>query len=354
MAEIAFAQVEETFDLLNPMAGFSKETQSVVVRTDPLLGHTSVYNPQLKEKMRMFVGAANKELLEGLVKESRSWCFFCPEKTTGVAKFPPEFIPEGTLTVGETILFPNLFAVARYHAVAIISKAHYLELSQFTPALLRDALQAFQAFLRRVYAVDPAVRHAEVGNNYLFPAGASLIHPHFQALATALPYTLHKAMLEACQAYFEKNKRAYHSDLVERERGLGQRYIAQLGNWHWLAPFAPIGSNELLAVHLGTSDLGELSEADLTALASGLSAALKVYEGMGHLSYNCMVYSTKAGTAAGYQLVVRILTRQNPYPNYRTDDFFLQKCLQTELIVVLPEELAEQARPVFTAAAQAL
>jgi hypothetical protein len=36
------------------------------------------------------------------------------------------------------------------------------------------------------------------------------------------------------------------------------------------------------------------------------------------------------------------MTRQNPYPNYRTDDYFLQKGLQTELFLMPPEELARR------------
>jgi len=37
-------------------------------------------------------------------------------------------------------------------------------------------------------------------------------------------------------------------------------------------------------------------------------------------------------------LLLKIINRQNLYPNYRNDDYFLQKLLQSELIIDLPEQ----------------
>jgi hypothetical protein len=42
-----------------------------------------------------------------------------------------------------------------------------------------------------------------------------------------------------------------------------------------------------------------------------------------------------------------MISRQNLYPNYRNDDYFLQKLLQTELIINLPEEIAMITRNYF-------
>jgi hypothetical protein len=46
-------------------------------------------------------------------------------------------------------------------------------------------------------------------------------------------------------------------------------------------------------------------------------------------------------------VLLKIITRQNLYANYRNDDYFLQKLLQSELIITPPEELAEQLRKSF-------
>jgi hypothetical protein len=52
-------------------------------------------------------------------------------------------------------------------------------------------------------------------------------------------------------------------------------------------------------------------------------------------------YSVRQPQAGeGHRCVLKIINRQNLYPNYRNDDYFLQKMLQTELIITQPEELA--------------
>jgi hypothetical protein len=47
------------------------------------------------------------------------------------------------------------------------------------------------------------------------------------------------------------------------------------------------------------------------------------------------------------------VNRQNFYPNYRNDDYFLQKLLGTDLILNLPEDLAREAKKLFTKGAAA-
>ncbi|MBS4060979.1 MAG: hypothetical protein KG029_11320, partial [Bacteroidetes bacterium] len=42
----------------------------------------------------------------------------------------------------------------------------------------------------------------------------------------------------------------------------------------------------------------------------------------------------------GFNCLIKIITRQNLYQNYRNDDYYLQKILHSELMISLPEELA--------------
>ena len=48
-----------------------------------------------------------------------------------------------------------------------------------------------------------------------------------------------------------------------------------------------------------------------------------------------------------FRALLKIITRQNLYSNYRNDDYFLQKLLQSELIITPPEELAEALNKSF-------
>ena len=348
MSSIEFERSEEQFQFMNPLNGFEPETQTVEVRRDPLLRHCAIHNPQIKHNERLFVGEVDRDLVDRMIQGSEPECFFCPDKIAGVARFPEEFVPEGVFHQGETVLFPNLFALGGYHGVAAISQAHFLELHEFTPGLIGDALIAVQDMVEEVFSRDPEATFVSVNTNYLFPAGARLVHPHFQALVTRTPYTHQSALFNASLAYFARTERVFAHDLIEAEQESGERYIGNLGGWHWLAAYAPMGSNEIQAYHEGEGDIAQLDEQEIRSLATGMSAALRYYESLGHLSFNFSIYAHRdPGDEDGFRVLIRMFTRQNPYHNYRSDDFFLQKGLQSELMLRLPEVLAGEARPFF-------
>ena len=345
MADIEFQSREDSFALLNPMKDFAPDTQRIQVRKDPLLGHTSVYNPLIDDGLKAFVGEADRELLQRLSSESAKHCFFCPERIAGVARFRGDFVAEGVIRVGETVLFPNLFALGRHHSVAAIAHAHFLELHEFTPELLGNAFRAIRIYVTAVHSHDAEANEVSANANYLFPAGASVIHPHFQTMVTAQPYTQQARLLTACRDYLERHGRAYHDDLIRRERELRERYIAKTGSWNWLAAYSPMASNEILGIHEHEADFTRLTEADLDELARGLSGILRTYGRLGYLSFNFSLYARRDPESQnGFNCLLRCMTRQNPNPHYRTDDFFLQKGLQAELILKLPEALAAEAR----------
>ncbi|MDH3392114.1 MAG: hypothetical protein OEL85_10000, partial [Desulfobulbaceae bacterium] len=248
---------------------------------------------------------------------------------------------------GEALLFPNLFSIGTYHPVIRLCDAHFLKLSEFTPELIANGFLAARQFIRIAYEKDQTIGYAAVTANYLFPAGASLVHPHLQMIATPIPYSYQARMLEACSKWQKNNGTSYFTDLIQEEKG-GPRHVGQIGKWHWLTPFSPLGSNEVMAIHEDSVDLGDLSEDDINNLSAGISKVLCHYETLGYLSYNYALYSVREERGDGsFRLLLKIITRQNLYPNYRNDDYFLQKLLQSELIITPPEELAEELRKSF-------
>lgn len=349
MAAIAFESVESRFTILNPQNNFQEEEHRVEVRRDPLLGDTSVYNPFLKDKARAFFGDSDPELVRKLEEETAKTCIFCPERVEKSAtRYAADLVPGGRIRRGEALLFPNLFSIGAYHAVVALSTAHFLKLSDHSPVLIANGLGATQDFLRTVFQRDQTAQFVTVNANYLFPAGASLVHPHMQMLATPIAYSYHARVIDACRAYHRKHGRAYHDDLAAEENRAGVRYVAKCGGWHWMAAFAPMGNNEILAVHEAESDFARLSDDDLQQLAEGMARVLAFYEALGHLSFNYSLLSVRQPQAGeGQRCLFKIVNRQNLYPNYRNDDYFLQKILQTDLIINLPEELAAKLRVSF-------
>ncbi len=346
MEKISFESVESCFTILNPQQNFTEETHKVEVRKDPLLGDASVYNPFLRDKAKAFFGDNDPELVRRLVDESAKTCIFCGDRIEKITpKYPPTIVPEGRIRRGEAVLFPNLFAIGKYHAVIALSESHFLKLSEFTTEIIGDGLTVVRDFINAVYRNDESVQFATINANYLFPGGASLVHPHLQVLLTPVAYSYHARIIEACRSYHKRNLTTFHVDLLEEEKNRGIRYVAHLGNWHWITAFSPLGSNEVTAVHETVSDFTYLTDADIRALAKGISKVLAFYESLGHLSYNYSLYSVRQPQAGeGHRCVLKIVNRQNLYPNYRNDDYFLQKMLQTELIINLPEELAGKLR----------
>ncbi len=344
MAEIRFEAFEDALELLSP-EGLAPLRQRIQVRRDPLLGHTGVYNPALQDKARTLFGDIDREALIRLVAESAERCIFCPGRLEATPRYPAALFPEGRLKQGEAVLFPNLYALARHHAVVVVSEAHFLELREFTPQRIGDAMLLMQKFMETVSQQEPDTAYATLNANYLYPAGASLVHPHFQLLMGPRPYAHQARLLEAWREYREREGSAYAADLATTEQRLGERYIGEQGGWHWLAAWAPLGNHEIQAMHASAADFAVLPESEVEALAEGLSRMLRLYEDLGFLSFNFALYSQRGHEAA--RLFLRLVARQNPAPHYRSDDYFLQKLQQTELILLPPEELASRARRFF-------
>jgi galactose-1-phosphate uridylyltransferase len=259
-------------------------------------------------------------------------------------------VPEGRVVVGEAVLFPNLFPVAQLHAVVRLGAAHDRPLAASEPAAFRDALDASLSFLRGHVEAVPAVRFVTIDGNFLPPGGASLAHPHLQIVGGDAPCGWLERVQPLARHWLETHGCCYWSSLLATERAAGERFVADTGPVGWVASFSPDGSNEVLGILPTRRHFLELDQHDVAALAAGLAAVLRGYGAMGLSTYNLAIYSAPLG-ASSEELccLVRVISRQNFYENYRTDDYFLQKLLRTELILTPPERLATLLRPAFGA-----
>jgi len=94
--KITFKTTESSLKILHPYRGFREDFHRVEVRKDPLLGHKSVYNANLREKVKFFFGDRDEKLIQEMIATSTKNCPFCTdnlEKST--PKYPPDLIPEG-------------------------------------------------------------------------------------------------------------------------------------------------------------------------------------------------------------------------------------------------------------------
>ena len=261
---IRFKKLEEMAVLQNPLKDFNVDSQFIEYREDPLTGFTSFVRTG-----RAFWAGIHKTdetLLERLVEETREKCFFCPGRvTTSTPKFPTDFIPEGRLTRGEATLFPNLFAHKQYSAIVAMTQKHYLKLNELQPGIFMNAFRLADFYIRRAHEFG-GVEYAEIGGNYLYPSGASIVHPHLQVILSHGPHYLVKVYMEKGKSHHRKYSRNFWDELIEREKDLDERYLGSLGATEWFTPYAPLKEDEVNAVTRGKSNFLEFEDHDWETL----------------------------------------------------------------------------------------
>ncbi|MEK7848054.1 MAG: hypothetical protein AAB270_03945 [Chloroflexota bacterium] len=344
---IRFNKLVAQAEFLSPLKSFQPDSQPIEYREDPLLGLTSVVRTG-----RQFWGSLYKTdeaLLKQMVEGSRGRCFFCPAKAaTATPRFLPDFIPEGRLTRGEAILFPNLFAQKEHSAICVMTGQHYLPLNGFTPALLSGALKLSADYIGRVHRAK-AIKYAEIGWNYLFPGGASIVHPHLQVLCSDMAYYLLREMVARGQRHQDQYGRNFWEELVDTEQKKGERYLGRIGDTEWLLPFAPTREDEVNAVVQGKSHFLELGEADWEALAEGLCRVLRYYGAKGLSSFNLALYSGPLAASLPYfWMGLKIVSRTSVQPMPVNDVWYSNNILIDGFVTEPPEDLARGLRPYFS------
>lgn len=350
MTGLRFESWTEPTRFHSPLAGMQIVEQRVEVRRDPLTGMTALTTSGLDAKEAMFFGKTDWEYVEELAERSRPTCFFCSGKVfDATPRFSDDVLQEGMLQQGEVVVFPNLFPLAAVHAVVTAPEKHLLRPSGFTAGVLEEWLGAAVSFAGRAEHAHPGLEHLEVCCNYLQPAGASLMHPHMQVLAGSAPPGMVLASWGGSSAFRREHGVPYWTALVDEEERRGERLLARTAACAWLVPFAPAGAREVVAVVPGAARVSALGAEQVAALAAGLARVLAWYERKGLSAFNfTLIGGPLSEGGQGHPVVLRVIARAAFRPDYRTDDFFLQKQLGAELMFEPPELLAAELRKDFT------
>jgi galactose-1-phosphate uridylyltransferase len=276
---------------------------------------------------------------------------FCPFDSehleTATVPFPAELTDEGRIRVGRAVVVPNILAYATHSAVGIYDPGrHFLDLDEMTPTLVGDALIAMVRHAQAVRRFDPTAQWSSINANYLPPAGASLVHPHLQSAHDAHGVTGQRLLVERAGAWKER-RGPYWPALVDQEAG-GPRWVGQTGRIAWLTPFAPTGFHEVWGVVAGAADVTELTEEDCRALGQGLSQILAAYRAWNLASFNFgVIGGGPRGREDGHQVVLKVLSRSNPDPLYRSDATYFERIWGEAMIDLSPEEVADGVRARF-------
>ena len=342
-----FRKEVKSTEILSPLVRFESEVQPIEFREDPLTGSQSRINVARAGRLKQ-AQPGEVEVRE-VVERTRAGCFFCPENITQrTPRFPPKLFPEGRIERGECLLFPNLYPFAEYHAVATLTRRHFLELDQFTTEMLVDNIIAAKEYIVSVHQKDGEARYPLWIWNHLPPSGASIIHPHVQIVVDRAPTPELRKLLGKSEEYFCRRGRNYWQDLIEAERGIGERYIGENDTVAVIASFAPRGNSEVQVIFKGVSNLADVDEGQTRDFAAAVVKILRCYKGMEVNSFNLITYSAPLTERPDYFLMsARIISRPVFQPVYTSDAGFMERFYDVWVIETMPEEIAREMRSSF-------
>lgn len=317
-------------------------THTVEHRKDPLTGRISSICPDLKEKWTSFVGETDIALIKKLAEDSRSWCPFCKS----IEKITPRvsYVPEGRWHINNVWVFPNLYPRTEFEAVVTSPENHFLWLNEFTEDFIYNHLKAAIQCITDVHTANPLLSYGVVGWNFLPPAGASLVHPHMQVSMRDIQFNYPAFIEEKSKKYFEENSTNFWEDIIQKER-----HVKTIERTEWIIPYAPTGFNEVWAVVRNASNFTELEDADLEALARGISSTLKFYSDRGCSAFNMVIHSGTLIKHSDYFWIgVKLISRSNVRELYlNIDSWYMPRLLWEEIVAESPEELTEAVRAYF-------
>jgi len=342
---ITFEKTEKRATILNPLKNFQEDILTFEYRTDPLTGRNTTVIKGMLNYVSKFL-ASDRQLLSSLIKNTRPNCPFCPESLmTKTPMFPPSFTKEGRLSVGDSVVVPNLLGHAERSVLVILSKEHQLKLNHFASKLIFDGFKGGVAYLRRLSETDSLIRFPVFIFNYMPPSGSSIVHPHMQVLARDRPFFLVRLLLEKSKEYHKRDGSSYWADLLKEEKGK-ERHLYERNGVEWLIPFAPLrGLNEVQAIVPRKSNLLELTDKEWMGLSEGLSTILRFYHEQGYISFNTILLSAPLGEHIDYfDVNLRIISRPGIQAASFTDAWALPYLLWDGEAVEEPEELAARLR----------
>ena len=262
---------------------------------------------------------------ESALSIDSSGCPFCPEN---VYRVTPVFSDRKRIIRGESVTFPNLFPFGEWHTVTVITRNHCVP--EFSHRQIADALSAqIEAF------AGFEDGYASINWNYLPSAGASLVHPHMQALSDRQPSFLPERYIRAGRRYYERHTTTYWTAVRDSEQGSDRFLFGDEIFWH--AHAVPVGEREIRGI-LPVSCVDEL-ESYTDTFARDILSVIAFYRKLGTYAFNMSVFFDKTGNDRGFSAFCSFISRINPNPDSTSDSAFMERLHLNPVILTLPEDL---------------
>jgi len=215
---------------------------------------------------------------------------------------------------------------------------HYIATGDFTNEHYHHAFEAALSYLGQVLALDPAATYQAITQNHLPSSGGSLVHPHLQVNASAVPTTYHALMEAALRSYTLSTGRTYIQDVIRLERE-GPRCLAEFEQTFWMVPFAPAGQQEVLGIAKNDPSLHRFSPGTWMEIITGIRAIQRYYRTLGINSFNLAIYEFPQPESYA-SVMIRMIARNNYQPYPRNDMTYRETMLWEPSIEYYPEDMA--------------
>jgi UDPglucose--hexose-1-phosphate uridylyltransferase len=339
---IQFRNRQQQATILDPQKGYEETTLSLETRWDPLTQRTARVLDLPIKKLDPF------DIEEFFKETGNVQCPFCPGALEEVTpRFTDDFIKGGQLRSGEVRVFPNKLPFDRYCAVVVLTRQHYVPLTDFSEERLFNGLSAAHAFLCRLIEVDPAARFFSINWNYLPMSGGSVIHPHLQVIAGDVPTHYQGEMIQAGKRHQQQWGTIFWDELAIQEQEAGERYLGAVGNTIWLTSYAPLGFVDIMTIFRERPSIIDLSEQDLRDFSQGLLKVFHYFHDFNHYSFNLGIYSGEHGGDDSFWVNARMVTRRLLPPVGASDVSYFEKLHGESIGYKKPERLCEELKVYF-------
>ncbi|OUM89670.1 MAG: hypothetical protein BAA01_02590 [Bacillus thermozeamaize] len=338
---IQFRVEEEWTEFYDPTRNWEPFSRKTEVRYCPLTGDTS-------RILEYPLGQLNPPDYREIAEKTRQMgCPFCPENLFQVTpRYPEKIHEDGRFKRGEAVVFPNLFPYGKHSGVAIFSGRHYVPLDEFTEEMLTDGFLVAKDCLEAIHRVDPASIYTSINWNYMPMAGASIIHPHLQVVATPHPSNYQRKTLSAARQFLEHHGIHYYTTLIQEEKKRGQRWIGENEALAWVHSFAPQGQMDILGIFKEVETLAQLTEEKIRQMARDLLVIFSYLKENRFVSFN-LGFFVPVIPSPGYRVHVRIIPRTT-LGMIGTSEINYFKVLHNEpLSLKKPEATAQELRKLF-------
>jgi len=332
-----FTKITKVARFRDPFQNFAEVERVSEIRTDPLSGHTA-------RILDFPVRSLGRVDLSPIIEKSKTTCPFCPEIIDKMTpKFSPSVVSRERYARGEALCVPNVFPHDENFALTVMTKKHYVGLTEFTHEVLKDSLLCCMDYLMELLIKQPGAVYQSINWNYLPLAGGSIVHPHLQIIASSTPTRYYTEVISSVERYKRENKNSLWKDFITAEEHQKERFIAYSDGVLWTVAFAPMGIFDVMAIIERTRKPADINGVVLDSLVSGILSTLRFIDSLNMYSFNMSLYFFTNNSL--FLPHLRICPRISLPPLGACEINYMRMLHNETLTTLKPEDLCERIKP---------